>query len=49
MVRKHSIKNFDKVKETTQLSVKEHILHNKLGMLGGGEGKTIHQTSQFFL
>lgn len=38
MVRKHSIKNFDKVKETTQLSVKEHILHNKLGMLGKGEG-----------
>lgn len=28
MIRKQSIKNFDKVKETTQLSVKEHILHN---------------------
>lgn len=25
-------------KQLTQLSVKEHILHNKLGMLGKGEG-----------
>lgn len=38
MVRKHSIKNFDKVYETTQLSVIEHILNKKLGILGKGEG-----------